>query len=112
MTPLFQPVPSIMLVGLDAELAAECERVLPSVLVLRVGHGAAAVERMLVTRPLVVVLGEAVGRTDSALVSECAHDIQAEVLRGTAASRTELPGYVRMALLVAERNRERPTAPP
>jgi hypothetical protein len=112
MTPLFQPVPSIMLVGLDTELAAACEHAFPSLLVLRVGHGAAAVERMLVTRPLVVVVGENLARSEVALVTECARDIQAEVLRGTNASRAEFPEYVRLALLVAERNRERPTAPP
>ncbi len=111
MTPIFQPVPSLMLVGLEADLAEECTRAFPELLVLRVGHSAAAVERMLVTRPLVVVLGVAIEGTDGAVL-ECARDIQAEILRESSVSRAELAATVRASLLEAERNRERPVAPP
>jgi hypothetical protein len=112
MTPIFQPVPSLMLVGLASELADECARAFPALLVLRVGHSAAAVERMMVTRPLVVLLGTELPRGDAEFVAQCARDIQAEVLRESNLSASGLVDAVQQAVLVAEENRERPTVPP
>jgi hypothetical protein len=112
MTPIFQPVPSLMLVGVAPELADDCARAFPAVRALRVGHSAAAVERMLVTRPLVVVLGDELHASEVELVKDCARDIQAEVLRASSVDRSDLAASVREALLLAERNRERATTPP
>jgi hypothetical protein len=54
-TPHFFPVPSVMIVGLSLVGQALVLEVFGSMLVLRVGHVAAACERMVKTRPLVVV---------------------------------------------------------
>jgi len=63
-TPLFTTPPVVMFVGSSADLADEAARANPVVPVIRVGHAAAAVERMVVTRPLVVVLDESVPEAD------------------------------------------------
>jgi hypothetical protein len=107
MTPIFQPVPSLMLVGLAAETADECARAFPGLLVLKVGHSAAAVERMTVTRPLVVVVGHEVPGPDADLVAQCAQDIQAQVLRESSVPPADLPATVQASLRVAEQNRDR-----
>jgi hypothetical protein len=113
MTPMFHPVPSLMLVGCEADLAEEFQRAFPGLRVLRVAHASAAAERMLVTRPLVVLLGEEiVDKRDDKLVIECAGDIRAEVIRVAGVPRETLPDEVRAALLEAERHREEPTSPP
>jgi hypothetical protein len=104
-TPLFQPVPSVMFVGIDGELVDDCVTALPHLSVLRVKHAAGAVERMVVTRPLVVVVGDAVPAPDLATVVECASDIRAEVLEASAAPREDLASRIRSAALVAERRR-------
>ena len=44
-----------MLVDVTERVANVCAQVLPGMLVLKVGHPKAACERMLVTRPLVIV---------------------------------------------------------
>ncbi len=113
MTPLFHPAPSLMLVGCDDAVAEECQRAFPQLLVLRVAHAAAAVERMLVTRPLVVLLGVELtqGREDG-LVIDCAHDIRAEIVRVGSVQPAELEASIRESLLLAESNREEPTLPP
>ncbi len=113
MTPMFQPVASLMLVGCEADLAEDCTRAFPELLVLRVAHASAASERMLVTRPLVVLLGQDVlDARDDGLVVECARDIRAEIVRVSAVSREELYARVRESLLLAESSREEPTLPP
>lgn len=113
MTPMFHPAPSLMLVGCDPDLAEECQRAFPGLLVLRVAHASAAAERMLVTRPLVVLLGEEIiDKRDDKLVIECAGDIRAEILRIAAVPTDAFLEQVRAALLVAERRRDEPTSPP
>jgi hypothetical protein len=112
MTPIFQPVPSLMLVGVDGDLADECSRAFPEFLVLRVGHAAAAVERMLVTRPLVVVLGDVAPAEDAELVVACARDICAEVLPASTLPAEGRVAFIRASALMAEQNRDRPTSPP
>jgi hypothetical protein len=113
MTPLFHPAPSMMLVGCDDDIIEECQRAFPELLVLRVAHAAAAVERMLVTRPLVVLLSpELTQAREDRLVIECAHDIRAEIVRIWTVPRVELQASIRESLLLAERNREEPTLPP
>jgi hypothetical protein len=112
MTPIFQPVPSVMLVAVDPQLADDCATAFPAIRTLRVGHSAAAVERMLVTRPLVVLLGSDLVGSEIALVVDCARDIQAEVLRTANIDRSDLAAAVQEAILTAERNRDRDTSPP
>ena len=113
MTPMFHPAASLMLVGCEDDLADECPRAFPELLVLRVAHASAAVERMLVTRPLVVLLGEEVtDARDGGLVIECARDIRAEIVRVASVPRADLQASVRAALLLAESSREEPTLPP
>lgn len=112
MTPIFQPVPSLMLVGLESGVADECVRAFPSLRVLRVSHSAAAIERMLVTRPLVVLLGPELPRGDAAAVAEIARDIRAEVLRAEELAPGTLVPQLRASVLLAEQNRGRPTSPP
>ena len=104
-TPLFTTPPVVMFVGSSADLADECARANPAVPVIRVGHAAAAVERMVVTRPLVVVLDESVPQGDVLRVLEYAKDIQAQVVRASPALQSELAVTVRTALLAAERIR-------
>ena len=104
-TPIFQPVPSVMFVGSDEELARECAEALPALPLLRVAHAAGAVERMLVTRPLVVVIDASIKDTTVAPVIDCAADIRAEVIRESSEVRGRLAEAVRAAALVAERNR-------
>jgi uncharacterized membrane protein len=104
-TPLFTTPPVVMFVGASADLADECARANPVVPVIRVGHAAAAVERMLVTRPLVVILDESVSEKDKLRVLECANDIRAQVVSASAALASELAVAVRTAMLAAERVR-------
>jgi hypothetical protein len=113
MTPMFHPAASLMLVACDDDLADECTRTFPELLVLRVAHASAATERMLITRPLVVLLGpEVTNATEHALVVDCARDIRAEVVQVAVVRREELPAVVRGSLLLAESSREEPTLPP
>jgi hypothetical protein len=68
---------------------------------------------MLVTRPLVVLLGpEATSAGEHGLVVDCARDIRAEVIHVAAVPREDLPAVVRESLLLAESTREEPTLPP
>jgi hypothetical protein len=104
-TPIFQPVPSLMVVGADDGLADEVARSVPGLAHLRVAHAAAAVERMLVTRPLVVIVDESVAGADFERLVESARDIRAEVLRVSSATRASLEASLQSAVLSAERSR-------
>jgi hypothetical protein len=113
MTPMFHPAASLMLVGCEDDLAEECARAFPELLVLRVAHASAAMERMLVTRPLVVLLGaEITNASEHAVVIDCARDIRAEVVRVASVRSEDLQAVVRESLLLAETSREEPTLPP
>jgi hypothetical protein len=52
------PMPCLMVVGLSDDLADAIADQMDPIPVIRVGHLAAASERILTTRPLVVVVGE------------------------------------------------------
>ncbi len=95
-----------MVVGSDDGLADEAARALPGITHLRVAHAVAAVERMLVTRPLVVIVAESVAGADFERVAECARDIRAEILRASIPLRANLEATLRSALVGAERARE------
>jgi hypothetical protein len=104
-TPLFTAPPAIMFIGADADLANECAKANPVVPVLRVGHAAAGVERMLVTRPLVVIVDESVPASEVDRIAECARDIRAGVVRTSAAARSGLAEAVRDAIVTASQAR-------
>ena len=75
-----------MLVALAEAEAEVCARVLKpltagkSVAIMRVVHIRAACERMLVTRPLVVLFTEKLGADDKKLLAERAQDISASIV--------------------------------
>lgn len=77
--------------------------------VLRVRHPLPAVQRMRITRPLVVVLGESVREEDRRLLVEQAHEIGAAILPlGPLVSRRMIGSWLRNAMqLVIERRAER-----
>src|SRR5579864_8430911 len=79
-TPIFGPAPCAMLVGIEAERVDRCKDALEPVPVIRVAHAQAAIERMLVTRPLVVVVRSGMGALDLGPLKEAAHDIGAQVV--------------------------------
>jgi hypothetical protein len=95
----------MMVVGADDALADEVARALPGITHLRVAHAAGAVERMLVTRPLVVILDDSIAGADFERVAECARDIRAEILRASMPLRENLEASLRSAVLGAERAR-------
>ena len=59
-TSRFSPVQSVMLVDIPDDLVARCERVTEplKIMLLKVGHARAASERVMVTRPLVILVRE------------------------------------------------------
>jgi hypothetical protein len=107
-TPLFAPVASLMFVGPDSELRQSCSKSFPGVQQTSVGHAAAALVRMLVLRPLAVVVDESLSADDIEQIVERARDIRAEVVRGTRAHASDFVGMVQKALRKAERSRELP----
>jgi hypothetical protein len=106
-TPIFQPVPSVMFVGTDASLGDALAQA-TYLSVLRVKHAAAAIERMVVTRPLVVVADEGISPADAAALVQCANDISAEVPHASSELRAQLAEQIRTAALTAERRRRGP----
>lgn len=114
-TPIFTTPPTLMFVGSNPGLAEVCGRAMPAVSLLRVGHAAAAVQRMLVTRPLVVILDDSVSADDATAIAECARDIRAGFVRARPTSRGELAEAISAAALAAETAREKeplPSIPP
>lgn len=109
-TPIFTPAACVMFVGSDPAIRDLCAKGLPGLHLLRVGHAAAAVERMLVTRPLAIVVDESLHMTDLERVVECARDIRAEVVHSSKRAGSELVTAVQSAVLAAERNRESSSA--
>jgi hypothetical protein len=104
-----------MFVGSEAEVADRCAQAVPGIPLLRVKYAAGAVARMLVTRPLVVVVDATLKKVDVERVVDGARDVGAEVVHASKAGE-ELAAYVRAALLRAEQRRSRPdsswTGPP
>jgi hypothetical protein len=98
-----------MFVGTAVEVADECARAVPGVPLLRVKNAAAAVARMLVTRPFVVVLDDTLKEVEVKRVVDCARDVGAQVVHASKAG-AELGAAVQSALLTAEQKRTRPAA--
>lgn len=111
-TPLFTTPPTVMFVGSDASVADLCGLAMPAVSLLRVGHAAGAVQRMLVTRPLVVIVDASVTDAQRQDISDCARDICAGFVHATTLSRSELTSAITSAALEAEQRREREPVPP
>jgi hypothetical protein len=105
-TPQFQPVPSVMVVGLDEPRAAICARVVAPLPVLRVAHAQAAFERMLVTWPLVLVLRETAAADEVTRLREGARQIGAEIVHLTqGVGEAALEAMLHEALARAESKR-------
>lgn len=111
-TPLFTTPPTVMFVGSDAALADVCALAMPAVSLLRVGHAAGAVQRMLVTRPLVVIVDESVGVEHIQDIDDCARDICAGFVQASLLSRAELTVAITSAAIEAEQRRAREPVPP
>jgi hypothetical protein len=96
----------VLLVAVSDNVAAHCAAAAPALQMLRVAHAAAARERVMVTRPLAVVLGERLIAADAEDVAYVAADVGAEVVRvdpkGDAAS---LAARLGLAIETAERRR-------
>jgi hypothetical protein len=104
-----------MFVGSDPDLADTCGRAMPAVALLRVGNAVAAVQRMLVTRPLVVIVDRSVSLEHTHDIEDCARDIRAGFVRAGELSRAQVTEAITTAALDAERRREKeplPSAPP
>lgn len=110
-TPLFTTPPTVMFVGMDPDLADACGSAMPAVSLLRVGHPAGAVQRMLVTRPLVVIVDGSVPAEHRQDIADCARDITAGFVDASRLSRNEVAEAVTTAALDAEQRRARDPEP-
>ncbi len=110
-TPVFTTPPTVMFVGMDPDLADACGNAMPAISLLRVGHPAHAVQRMLVTRPLVVIIDASVAPEWREDIADCARDITAGFVDATALSRNTLAEAVTTAALDAEQRRARDPVP-
>jgi hypothetical protein len=110
-TPLFTTPPTILFVGSDADLADVCGKAMPAVSLLRLGNAAGAVQRMLVTRPLVVILDDSVPDAHAQDIADCARDIRAGFVKAEPASRNALAQAITSAALEAEERRARDPVP-
>ena len=72
--------PSAMLLGLAEREADLCSHIVYPLAVMRVGHVTAAVERMLVTRPQLIVHTMNLRDTEIALLRERAQDVGAQLV--------------------------------
>jgi hypothetical protein len=104
-TPIFQPAPSVMFVGEGGDLFDSCAAAVPYLSILRVKHAMAALERMMVTRPLVVVVNDEVSAADLGAIMECATNIGAEVMLPCPELRVTPAAHIGAAALAAERKR-------
>jgi hypothetical protein len=66
----FQPTAAAMLVGLSESVASRCAYALGTLRIIRVAHVAAACERMPVTLPRIVVVGEGLSDADANTLRE------------------------------------------
>ena len=105
LTPLFNPAPSAMLVAVGETLAQECVRALEPIKTLRVGHGQAALQRMLSTHPLVVVVGASVDDGDAGAIRQHAGTFGAHVIHERDLERGDLARQLKSAAAIAMRAR-------
>lgn len=104
-TPLMQPVTAVLLVALDDELAKRCAAAIAPIACLRVSHVIAALERMLVLRPLAIVVDRAT-EDDLGELGERARDVGSVVVVVDANDATTLDD-LRAAVVQADIDRAR-----
>jgi len=98
----FTPIPCAMLVAVPAEHVDECVTLLAPLRALKVGHVRAACERMLTTRPLVVVVGGSPLEEEMDTLREIADSISSQIVilsdrLDPARRKLELAGALRAA---------------
>lgn len=100
-------LPSVMLVQIEpGEEPAELKLTELPVRILRVRFPLPAAVRILVTRPVAVIIGEAVVERDLAFVFEAADDVGAATLQlGALVSQSALGGWLRRAISKAAARR-------
>ena len=94
-----------MFVGEGGDLFDTCAAAIPYLSILRVKYAIGAVERMMTTRPLVVVVGDGISAADLGTLLECAGDIGAEVMFPSPELRGSPAKHIGAAALVAEKKR-------
>ena len=101
------PLPSLMLVGVDDTLTEALKTRMAPIPVIRVGHLAAASERILLTRPLVVVVSDlGAGRDDMDAFRELARGCGTEIVRlGDLPPDEDVPAYVEQLVIAFSRKR-------
>ena len=87
-----------LLVGLDAEMANACERFVDPYPVLRVAHAAAAVARICVVHPKVVVITSALREEEAREVREAAAILGADVIIAFPDRAVDVPPLLLAAL--------------
>jgi vacuolar-type H+-ATPase subunit B/Vma2 len=105
-TPAFVPVPTVLVVGGDAVLEQWCALTAPALRVVRAAHARAAIERIAVTRPMVVVVAGDVAATDAERVREIASAAGAEVVERAGKGPAELEVHLVAAVERASRRIE------
>ena len=104
-TPIFNPLPTVMLVGLADDLAEDCAKAADPVSTLRVAHAAAALQRMVSTLPLVILIGASVSEKDEEALRQQATAIGALVRSEREVGGPGLAAQVFDVLKVAVRDR-------
>ncbi len=99
----------MMFVGSDPAIEEACARAVPGVPLVRVRHAAGAVARMLVRRPLVIVIDAMNRPSEARTIAEGARSIGAEVVIAEKPG-AELTAAIQRALLATEQRRMRPAS--
>ncbi len=104
-TPIFSALPSVMFVGLSDALAEACSPGCDPVLILKVAHPAAALQRMVATHPLLLILGKSVNKANEDAIRQHATAIGSEILLETDLMMDELDAQLRVTVRQAMRAR-------
>ncbi len=103
-TPAFTPVPSLLLVGADEVLSQWCALAAPALRIVSVAHAGAALEKIALTRPMVVLLvAKSVGAAEQARVQEIAAATGSEVLTVRDEAPADLEAKLGEAIARAEK---------
>ena len=105
LTPTFTTAPCLMFVGSRAEVAEACAQAAQGVPFLRVASAAAAVQRMLVTRPLVIVVDDTIRGREVERINDCASGVGSELVQASATGMAGLEAAVQSALVAAQNKR-------
>jgi alkanesulfonate monooxygenase SsuD/methylene tetrahydromethanopterin reductase-like flavin-dependent oxidoreductase (luciferase family) len=104
-TPIFNPLPTVMLVGLPDDIAEACAKAADPVSTLRVAHAAAAMQRMVSTLPLVILIGASISEKDEDALRQQATAIGALVKSEREVGGPALAEQIFDVLKVAVRDR-------